>query len=383
MQFEIRPRRDRGLGRLSHLRPRWSVTSAFLGTDQASGSLWNNPLKTLSHNRWPAPAGRSFHSGRPTAGRLAFYAEGVLKRIDLDGGLVRPLAKASFGAGGSWNNAGVILFRRTRPVPFIGSPRRGIESSGHEARGRPGRPDLSPLSPDGRHFLYLVAGAPDIRGIYIGQNSMARRRRSCSMLTPVRVRLRPSAVHPRTDALVLAVRCRTAPAERQSVCGHWKASSENGIFQHYFRNARWRAGVPHGLRAEGTAIRLGSDRTTGREVSRVGEVDDRAPSQTSPSPDSGHLVLGRRGPSGADPWLLEIRRGLLTRFTADPSEDIFPARSCDGSRIVSSTSNRNGGFALYQKRTTGPSSEELLLPGQAAETFALDADSRFLDLSTA
>ena len=119
------------------------------------------------------------------------------------------------------------------------------------------------------------------------------------------------------------------------------------------------------------------DRTTGREVSRVGEVDDRAPSQISPSPDGGHLVLGRRGPSGADLWLLEIRRGLLTRFTTDPSEDIFPVWSRDGSRIVF-TSNRNGGFALYQKRTTGPSSEELLLPGQAAETFALDADSRFL-----
>jgi len=68
---------------------------------------------------------------------------------------------------------------------------------------------------------------------------------------------------------------------------------------------------------------------------------------------------------------------VLTRFTTDPSEDIFPVWSRDGSRIVF-TSNRNGGFALYQKRTTGSLSEELLLPGQPTETFALDADSRFL-----
>ena len=70
-------------------------------------------------------------------------------------------------------------------------------------------------------------------------------------------------------------------------------------------------------------------------------------------PDS----LGARGPShltrwspcgvvravngNVDVWLLELGRGVLSRFTSDAADDMFPIWSPDGTRIVFS-SNRKG-----------------------------------------
>ena len=90
----------------------------------------------------------------------------------------------------------------------------------------------------------------------------------------------------------------------------------------------------------------------------------------SPSPDGSHLAV-MRTIGNSDIWLLELRRGLLSRLTDHPGEDIFPVWSRDGSRIVFS-SNRSGAFALYQKPATGNESEQLLLPGNGEETFASD-----------
>ena len=48
-----------------------------------------------------------------------------------------------------------------------------------------------------------------------------------------------------------------------------------------------------------------------------------------------------------DVWLLELGRGVLSRFTFDPAIDVFPIWSPDGSRIVFS-SNRKG-LSIFTK----------------------------------
>jgi Tol biopolymer transport system component len=61
-----------------------------------------------------------------------------------------------------------------------------------------------------------------------------------------------------------------------------------------------------------------------------------------------------------DIWLYEVARGLGTRFTFDPAEERAVTWSSDGSRIVFA-SDRKVHFDLYQKASSGASSEELLL----------------------
>jgi len=110
---------------------------------------------------------------------------------------------------------------------------------------------------------------------------------------------------------------------------------------------------------------------SGNPIETVDDVLEALTMALSLSPDGSRLVFFQRGENASDLWLLETRRGVRSRFTNHPAEDIFPVWSRDGRYIVF-RSNRNGGWALYQKRTTGTDPEELLLNAVRDETFAID-----------
>ena len=76
--------------------------------------------------------------------------------------------------------------------------------------------------------------------------------------------------------------------------------------------------------------------------------------------------------------MLDTRRALVSRFTDDADEDIFPLWARDGSRIIY-TVVRSGQFSIYQKRI-GTDRTELLIPPQPAEIFASDTSPDGHDL---
>jgi Tol biopolymer transport system component len=76
--------------------------------------------------------------------------------------------------------------------------------------------------------------------------------------------------------------------------------------------------------------------------------------------------------------MLDVRRGLVSRFTDDADEDIFPLWTRDGDRIIY-TAVRNGQVSLYQ-RPVGSGQRELLIQSQTEELFASDTspDGRYV-----
>jgi Tol biopolymer transport system component len=101
---------------------------------------------------------------------------------------------------------------------------------------------------------------------------------------------------------------------------------------------------------------------SGHEIRRVGDPDSG--SSPSAAPDLDQVALLRRDSAGnADVWLMETRRGLLSRLTTHPAEDIFPYWSRDGRNILFS-SNRNAEWGIYRKPATGGGEELLLRVGQ-------------------
>ncbi|PYT06299.1 MAG: hypothetical protein DMF60_09660, partial [Acidobacteria bacterium] len=80
------------------------------------------------------------------------------------------------------------------------------------------------------------------------------------------------------------------------------------------------------------------------------------------SPDEQRVAVDQRdNQTGTlDIWLLNAAGGAASRFTFDPGNDLYPLWSPDGSRIVW-TSNRAGGFDLYQRASSGAGQDELLL----------------------
>src|ERR1700726_403532 len=128
--------------------------------------------------------GASFPFWSPDGRSLGFFADGKLKKLNLDGGPVQTLCDASTGRGGAWNKDGVILFT---PSGTLGVGLYRISASG----GTPTQvtvPDKTLnedsnrwrlFLPDGIHYLYSainLSGRRDLYSIYVGSlNSNEKR----------------------------------------------------------------------------------------------------------------------------------------------------------------------------------------------------------------
>ena len=312
------------------------------------------------------------------SGSVAFYAEGVLKRIDLAGGLVRTLTEATAGVGGAWNRDGVILLVQTPASPIVRiSADGGMPAGVTQLEGGHAGHSLPHFLPDGRHFLYYVTGSPEARGVYVGQLDGTATRKLFDADS--------AAVY--ASGHLLFVRGGTLFAQgfdrsRLEVTGSPFPVAE-GVLGSVLADVRTGLSAAAG---GAIAFRVGSRKVerqfvwvdrSGKERGTVGAPDSAFVLSPSISPDGGSLAFLRRVNGNSDVWLLDTRRGVLSRFTDHAAEDIFPVWSRDGSRIVF-TSNRNGTISLYQKRMTGVSVEELV-PG-TDDAFACDwsPDGRLL-----
>ena len=119
---------------------------------------------------WQEPTALPWPFWSPDSQSVGFFADGKLKRVDIDSGSVQPLAEAPFGQGGTWSRDGVILFSPFPPGPVFRVSAAGGDVTPQTEVVTPQQGHNSPhFLPDGRHFLYFVRGGPEVRGIYVGQ----------------------------------------------------------------------------------------------------------------------------------------------------------------------------------------------------------------------
>ena len=100
------------------------------------------------------------------------------------------------------------------------------------------------------------------------------------------------------------------------------------------------------------------------------------------SPDGRRLAVSRTSGT-SDIWLIDIRRGVPSRFTFDPAFDLGPVWSPDG-RQIAFTSNRRGPnqWGLYMKAVDRAEPEEVLVDdGTAPLTGRQTAGSFFTPLT--
>jgi serine/threonine protein kinase len=350
----------------------------FVATSEDRPKLWLRSLESGSSRPMAGTEYAVYPFWSPDSRSVAFFAEGKLKRIDIDGGSVQVLAKAVVPAGGTWNRDGVILFPIVpdsaifRVSAFGGDPipttKLQPQQTGHR---------FPQFLPDGRHFLYYVGGSPQTRGIYVSD-----------LVNTVSRRLLDS----------------DGPAVYAS-SGHLLFVRQGTLFAQSFDSGRLElAGIPHAIAehvavgglgmaalsvsaAGSIAYRPGSsggkrqlvwfDRS-GNEIARIGNPETATPAYPSVSPDYRRAAVQRSIGGETDIWLIELGRGRAIRFTSDPGPEIAPIWSPDGERIVFSSLGKAGVFDLYQKAVTGTGGQELLATAQPKQATDWSRDGRFL-----
>ena len=354
---------------------------AFVATRAGSSLLWVRALDSLEAQPLPGTENAAFPFWSPDSRAVGFFAsDATLKTIDASGGPVRTLCNVPSGAagGGTWSPAGVIVFSSLAggglfTVPANGGTPAPITtpdaSHGERAHRFPS------FLPDGRHFLYwatpsntILLGSldskettrlltADSQAVYVAPGSLLFVRQGTLLAQRFdarRATLTGDAV-PVADSVL---------ADATGAAAF--AASSSGVLA-------YRTGTL------GAPTQLTWVDRAGRPLGPVGQPGRyRNPAL---SPDGTRVAVEATDAQARtqDIWLVELARGVTSRFTFDPGNDIYPVWSPDGSRIMFGSDRGGGVFNLYQKRADGIGTDEPMLKSNVdMAPYSWSPDGRFV-----
>jgi eukaryotic-like serine/threonine-protein kinase len=185
IRFEISPPEGTGLVAISAVSPE-GTRIALVATDNAGESIiWLRSLDAFEARRLPGTEGALAPFWSPDGRSIAFFANGELRRVDLDGS-VRTLCAAPGRLSGTWGSRGDILFgfamRELMRVPDTGGIPTRVPVMPHDENQ-----DIlgfwPHFLPDGVRFLVSV-WHPESPGIYVASLDSDERRRLFPVRTP-------------------------------------------------------------------------------------------------------------------------------------------------------------------------------------------------------
>jgi eukaryotic-like serine/threonine-protein kinase len=366
---------------------------AFLAPDtDGRNHVWIRPLDSLEPRSLPGTENAEgppvFWS--PDSRFIAFQAGNKLKKIDISSGPPQDICDASVVIiGGAWNRDGMVIFGTVgngmMQVPAAG----GVAGLLTTTEGRNEVHAFPSFLPDGRHFLYLRA--PDNPGIYLGSIDVKPEQQSSKRIlsTSLMAVYAPSAdsgmgrlfflregtlLAQAFDEKSLLLRGDPIPvAERVGslfLSGQFSVSPSGVLAFRGGKTALWLS-------------RLSWFDRQGKQLGNAGEPEAYSYTDLALSPDGTRVAATRIDPKVAggegDIWLLDLIRGVSTRFTFDLAPDSAPIWSPDGTRLAFAA-NRAGGSGIYQKATNGSGKEEELVhaTGDPKRPDDWSHDGRFL-----
>jgi len=133
--------------------------------------LWLRPLSSLTAQPLAGTDGAGNPFWSPDSRHIGFFAQGKLKRIDVQGGPAIVICDAPVGEGGSWSASGSIIF-----TPAQSGPIHIVSAAGGTSKPVTTlRTDLKEelhsypdFLPDGKHFLYIARGDAPNHHLYVG-----------------------------------------------------------------------------------------------------------------------------------------------------------------------------------------------------------------------
>jgi len=334
---------------------------AFIANQNRVPMLWVRSLDGNESRALPGTENASNPFWSPDGRSIGFFADGKVKRIDVDGGRPLVVADAANGRGGAWNSDGVILFSPGVSNPIMRVSIRGgpAERATEPNTGGSGPDHRWPqFLPDGKRFLFSsTLGAAETRGIFIG---------SLDKTTPVRVLAASAGGFAPPDRLF---------STRQGVLEAFNFNPDTGMVNgDPITIAQGFLGGPAAVAASATGVlayRTGSvqrrqlvwvDRK-GSVLRAIGEPDtgNNGSPELSPDEQSAAVFSGRSGDN--DIWVIELARGLARRITDGPPADAHPTWDPDGQHVIFNTSRFPGHGTQGRASITGGPAEPLFANG--------------------
>jgi serine/threonine protein kinase/Tol biopolymer transport system component len=314
----------------------------------------------------------------PDSRYLGFFSNNKLKKIEVTGGPAQTLCDAQSAYGGTWNREGIILMSLdTKGINRVaaggGTPTPVLkldESRKELAQAWPS------FLPDGRHFLYQSwNGRSDDSAIYVSSIDGSDRKLllkadSSPLYAP------PGYLLFARDTTLMAQSFNPAqfqlsgepfPVAEQVVYNGSNSFSQVSISE---------AGVIVFLTSSVSDRQLIWFDRSGKELGAVGPP--AAYNDIVLSPDGKKVAIQSEVGGNFDIWLMDVARGVPSRFTFDSATEDNPVWSPDGRTVVFS-SGPEGSFELYKKVSSGAgNSEPLLKSGSGSEATDWSGDGRFI-----
>jgi eukaryotic-like serine/threonine-protein kinase len=306
----------------------------------------------------------------PDSRFIAFQTGNKLKKIDISGGPPQEVCDAFVAViGGAWNRDGTIIFGTVgngiMQVPAAG----GVATLLTTTEGRNEVHTFPSFLPDGRHFLYLRA--PENPGIYLGSLDVKPDQQSSRrILSTSQMAVYAPSADPRMGRL-LFLREGTLLAQAFDESSLQPQGDPISVAERVgsFHLSGLFSVSPSGVLAYSagpTARWLSQLNWLDRQGKQLGHAEQPGTysyTDFALSPDGKRLAASKIDPrAGGETgiWLLDLLRGVSTRFTFDQAPDSAPVWSPDGSRVAFAA-YRAGGNGIYQKTTNGTGKEQGLV----------------------
>ena len=327
------------------------VAQPLAGTDGARAPFWS-------------PDGRFIAFISPSQRKLM--------KIDANGG--PPIALADVVPGtsmGTWGGNDVILFA-AKPneglFQISGSGGTPIPVTTVDSAAGETQHWWPSFLPDGQHFLYEVVGSKTGGGA----DPQAVRVGSLNTEEKSRPLLQGGSNAKYAQGHVLFMRGRTLMAQRFDAARFELTGDPAPVGEQVqIGGATGTSGAFSVSDAGLLAYQTGEEQSRSqltwfdRSGKQVGVVADRAnDGHVTLSPDGRHATVSRRteGPTVSDIWIIDLARGLPSRFTFETGNEFETVWSPDGGRVVFNwAARRAGAYDLYLKASSGAGSAEVLL----------------------
>ncbi len=355
----------------------------FTASGEGKTALWIRPMKGLEAQELPSTEKADFPFWSPDSRFVGFFADGKLHKVDITGGSPLLICDATNPRGGSWNEAGDILFARGTAGIFRVPSGGGIPKLVMATDTAYKEESLwwPVFLPDGNHFLFTSVGVFDdqVRAYIAALDDTTR---SLLLSCDANVVFAP-------PSRVLFLNNRTLMSQSIDIGAKRLTGEPSPVTVDVGMIPRISLGdfnySPAGVLVTGT----------GRSIFRQYSWFDRTGKSSGPVCPPGNYFDISLSPAGdraavqradiqtgnADIWVIDLPRALISRFTFDGSTDDDPIWSPDG-RYVYFSNTATGRYVIHRKPSNGVGAPEKLFDmgmSQTALSWAPDGRHMMID----